>query len=80
MNFGDGTTMPTMTPFLGFKWQFLVGFWALVPANVNPSSTVTTFALDSKEVEDIDMHSTDNASLDHISKSNDSISKFKRYL
>lgn len=32
-NFGDESVMPTMTPPVGFLWQFLAWGWAVTPAS-----------------------------------------------
>lgn len=75
---GINVAMPTMTPPPGFIWQFLVGLWALVPVNINPSSGVNSMVVDSKEVEGCETQAVDLDSPDHSSESDDSMENLKK--
>lgn len=72
--------LATLVPPPRFKWKFLGGFWALLLVKVITSPRVANVALVSKELEDTDTQSTDEASLDHISESDDLMFEFERNL
>lgn len=81
---GVDTMAPSMPSLVGFKWHFLSGMWALIPASVLTPFMVVNEDSSLKEGQGVDTtlagHTAEDFSIDKFSKSDDSMSEFERNL
>lgn len=79
-NLIENLSPPGMTPPVSFKWNFLFGFWTMVPTNADSSLGINSVAPIFKDLGGSEIHSVGIASPEIISESDDSISEFEQNL
>lgn len=67
---------PTLVPPVGFIWKVLSDYWALVPQDHDASHVDEKVGGSSKDLEDTELLTVENAFLEHLLDSDESISEF----